>query len=183
MRARPISCKAPFRMSNSATGALFARATLQAAGTKKVLAVNRPNLGENDVGDERSGKSMLEQIIDTTPILINATDRNGKFLFLNSYQAALFGQDPDQLVVGRFPRSWRPTLWSAKSPQNVILETGISIPNYEEKFISEGLNLSSIATNRRCSIRTTRPLASLTTGLGHYRAQICRRAQNASRPA
>jgi response regulator RpfG family c-di-GMP phosphodiesterase len=54
---------------------------------KQTLETNRTGADSTD-GDDKGGKSMLEQIIDTTPILINATDRNGKFLFLNSYQAA-----------------------------------------------------------------------------------------------
>jgi diguanylate cyclase (GGDEF)-like protein/PAS domain S-box-containing protein len=133
---------------------------------KKSLAVNRPNSGDNDVGDERSGKSMLEQIIDTTPILINATDRNGKFLFLNSYQAALFGQNPDQLVGRSISEIMEADLVEREVRRNnVILETGISIPNYEEKFVSEGIELIFHCNKSPLLNKDNQTIGILTTGL------------------
>jgi diguanylate cyclase (GGDEF)-like protein/PAS domain S-box-containing protein len=116
--------------------------------------------------DERPGKSMLEQIIDTTPILINATDRNGKLLFLNSYQAALFGQDPDQLV-GRSILDIMPADLAQRENRrnNVILETGISIPNYEEKFVSEGIELVFHCNKSPLLNKDGQTIGVLTTGL------------------
>lgn len=116
--------------------------------------------------DERSGKSMLEQIIDTTPILINATDRNGKFLFLNSYQAALFGRDPEQLVGKSIAEIMEPDLVERETRRNnVILETGISIPNYEEKFVSEGIELIFHCNKSPLLNKDNQTIGILTTGL------------------
>jgi diguanylate cyclase (GGDEF)-like protein/PAS domain S-box-containing protein len=90
-----------------------------------------------------AAKSMLEQIIDTTPIMINATDRNGKFLFMNSYQAALFGNEPDQLVGKSVFDTLTPALADRERRRNmVIIETGHSIPNYEEVYVSDGISLT-----------------------------------------
>jgi diguanylate cyclase (GGDEF)-like protein/PAS domain S-box-containing protein len=90
-----------------------------------------------------AAKSMLEQIIDTTPIMINATDRNGKFLFMNSYQAAIFGQEPDQLVGKSVYETLNETLAERERRRNmVIVETGNSIPNYEEVYVSDGVALT-----------------------------------------
>jgi diguanylate cyclase (GGDEF)-like protein/PAS domain S-box-containing protein len=90
-----------------------------------------------------SAKSMLEQIIDTTPIMINATDRNGKFLFMNSYQAALLGKEPDLLVGNSvFELLDKEVAEREERRNNVIIETGCSIPNFEEKFISDGIELT-----------------------------------------
>jgi diguanylate cyclase (GGDEF)-like protein/PAS domain S-box-containing protein len=132
---------------------------------KQSLSANPAKLLEGD-SDERSGKSMLEQIIDTTPILINATDRNGKFLFLNSYQAALFGQDPDQLVGRSIADIMQPDLAQRENRRNnVVLETGIAIPNYEEKFISEGIELVFHCNKSPLLNKDSQTIGVLTTGL------------------
>jgi diguanylate cyclase (GGDEF)-like protein/PAS domain S-box-containing protein len=119
---------------------------------------------ESEAGS--GGKSMLEQIIDTTPILINATDRDGKYLFLNSYQAALFGQEPDQLV-GRsvFDLFDNELAEREHRRNNVIIETGISIPNYEEKFISEGIELTFHCNKSPLLNKDNQTIGVLTTGL------------------
>ncbi|WRH75182.1 MAG: EAL domain-containing protein [Sphingobium sp.] len=101
-------------------------------------------LSSDDAKDETAnGKSMLEQIIDTTPILINATDRNGKFLFMNSYQSAMFGVEPELLVGRPISEMLDPPLAERELRRNaLILESGQSIPNYEEVFDSEGIELT-----------------------------------------
>lgn len=122
----------------------------------------------SDDGDaeDRTGKSMLEQIIDTTPILINATDRNGKFLFLNSYQAALFGREPDQLVGHSIFEILEPQLAERELRRNnVIVETGTSIPNYEEKFVSEGIELTFHCNKSPLMNKDNQTIGVLTTGL------------------
>ncbi len=112
------------------------------------------------------GKSMLEQIIDTTPILINATDRDGKYLFLNSYQAALFGQEPDQLVGKAVFDLFDPQLADREQRRNnVIIETGMSIPNYEEKFVSEGIELTFHCNKSPLLNKDGQTIGVLTTGL------------------
>jgi diguanylate cyclase (GGDEF)-like protein/PAS domain S-box-containing protein len=120
-----------------------------------------------DGGDgEHQGKSMVEQIIDTTPILINATDRNGKFLFLNSYQAAIFGRDPEQLVGHSIAEILSPELAERERRRNnVILETGASIPNYEEKFVSEGIELTFHCNKSPLLNKDNQTIGILTTGL------------------
>ena len=117
-------------------------------------------------GEVRGAKSMLEQIIDTTPILINATDRNGKFLFLNSYQAALFGQEPNQLVGRSVFDIFESDLADREQRRNnVILETGLSIPNYEEKFVSEGVELTFHCNKSPLLNKDSQTIGVLTTGL------------------
>ncbi len=97
----------------------------------------------NHQGGAQAPKSMLEQIIDTTPIMINATDRNGKFLFMNNYQSALFKKDPDSLVGTSVYDSLPSALAERERRRNtVIIETGNSIPNYEEVYISDGVSLT-----------------------------------------
>ena len=132
---------------------------------KSVSLTNRTSQSDSDDA-EPSGKSMLEQIIDTTPILINATDRNGKFLFLNSYQAALFGRNPEELVGQPISEILSPDLVEReKRRNNVILETGISIPNYEEKYVSEGIELTFHCNKSPLLNKDNQTIGILTTGL------------------
>lgn len=132
---------------------------------QSLASSSRPAIDEGE-GDEGGGKSMLEQIIDTTPILINATDRNGKFLFLNSYQAALFGRDPEQLVGRSVTEILSPDLVEREQRRNsVVLETGISIPNYEEKFVSEGIELTFHCNKSPLLNKDNQTIGILTTGL------------------
>ena len=117
-------------------------------------------------GDDKSSKSMLEQIIDTTPILINATDRNGKFLFLNSYQAALFGRDPDELVGKSIADIMEPDLVEREMRRNnIILESGVTIPNFEEKFVSKGVELIFHCNKSPLLNKDNQAIGILTTGL------------------
>ena len=133
---------------------------------KLSLAAAGRAVSEEVDSQEPTGKSMLEQIIDTTPILINATDRNGKFLFLNSYQAALFGRTPDELVGKSVAEILEPELVEREMRRNnVILETGLSIPNYEEKFISEGIELIFHCNKSPLLNKDNQTIGILTTGL------------------
>ena len=128
------------------------------------LEVNRVNSDPNL--EDKSGKSMLEQIIDTTPILINATDRNGKFLFLNSYQAALFGRDPNELVGKPIAEIMEADLVEREMRRNaIILETGVNIPNFEEKFVSKGVELIFHCNKTPLLNKDNQAIGILTTGL------------------
>lgn len=103
-----------------------------------IAAVN----GE-DRSKQSSGKSMLEQIIDTTPVMIIATDRNGKILFINSYQSAMLGQETDVLVGRSINDIFEPQLAEREQRRNaLIIEGAQSIPNYEEVYVSDGVQLT-----------------------------------------
>jgi diguanylate cyclase (GGDEF)-like protein/PAS domain S-box-containing protein len=106
-------------------------------------SINQIASSEQKTAEAREAKSMLEQIIDTTPIMINATDRNGKFLFLNSYQAALFGQEPDQLVGKSLYDTLAANLAERERRRNhLVFNTGEAIHSFEEVYISDGVALT-----------------------------------------
>lgn len=89
-----------------------------------------------------SGKSMLEQIIDTIPIMITATDRSGKCLFTNAYQSALFDKDPDEMVGTDFANNFEATQAANIRRQDaLVLKSSLAIPHYEEEITSDGVDL------------------------------------------
>ncbi len=113
-----------------------------------------------------ANKSMLEQIIDTSPILINAIDRNGKFLFLNSYNSALFGKVPDELVGQSIYDLLDPISLEHELRRNsVILESGNSIPVFEDRYISDGVELTFQCNKSPLTNIDGQTIGVLTTGV------------------
>jgi diguanylate cyclase (GGDEF)-like protein/PAS domain S-box-containing protein len=99
------------------------------------------SLSEDSPTDTAS--SMLEQIIDTAPVMINATDRNDKLLFMNNYQAALFGEESDNLVGRPIADMLESSLANREARRNrTILKSGKPISNYEEIYSSDGVDLT-----------------------------------------
>jgi diguanylate cyclase (GGDEF)-like protein/PAS domain S-box-containing protein len=133
---------------------------MKLATSPKVVSDGEP------LSDSSSSKSMLEQIIDTTPIMINATDRNGKFLFMNSYNAAIFGSEPDQLVGKSIVTILDPQLATREERRNkVVIETGVAIPNYEERYVSDGIELTFHCNKSPLTNKDSQTIGVLTTGL------------------
>lgn len=121
---------------------------------------------ENEEILRSRSKSLLEQIIDTTPILINATDRDGKILFINSYQAQLFGQQPDQLVGKPINTITDADFAGREFRRNlVVLDTGLATAGYEEKYISDGVGLTFHCTKSPLSNIDGQTIGVLTTGV------------------
>ena len=123
------------------------RAELLIGQHRKRIELEKRTALSAATGDERSaqssGKSMLEQIIDTTPVMIIATDRNGKILFINNYQSAMLGEDTDQLVGRSIGDIFEPQLAEREKRRNaLIIEGAQSIPNYEEVYVSDGVQLT-----------------------------------------
>ncbi|MEP3224387.1 MAG: EAL domain-containing protein [Parasphingorhabdus sp.] len=111
---------------------------------KRASEIERKHAALSEVVDRDvpASKSMLEQIIDTIPIMINATDRSGRCLFTNAYQSALFDQTPDQMVGRDFSELLGPDLATNSERRNaIVLKSEQPIPHYEEKFTSDGVEL------------------------------------------
>ncbi|MEH6756489.1 MAG: EAL domain-containing protein [Parasphingorhabdus sp.] len=111
---------------------------------KRASEIERKHASLNDIADESApaNKSMLEQIIDTIPIMINATDRSGRCLFTNAYQSALFDKTPDEMVGRDFNELLAPDLAiNAERRNSIVLKSEQPIPHYEEKHTSDGVEL------------------------------------------
>jgi diguanylate cyclase (GGDEF)-like protein/PAS domain S-box-containing protein len=117
------------------------------------------------VGTENP-RSMLEQIIDTTPTLINATDRDGKFLFLNVYQAALFGKQQDELIGKSIFDVMEKGLAEREFRRNqIVIENGEIPPNYEEQYTSQGVDLTLHCNKSPLTNKAGQIVGVLTTGI------------------
>ena len=73
----------------------------------------------------RDSSERLAQVIDTVPAMISATDRNGRFIFVNAYQAEVANIDP--MVGERFDRS--------RALDRKIFESKAALPTYEEEIV------------------------------------------------
>lgn len=150
------------------------RALLLLNQHRKELELVRHSQNGGNIADSNSNtqsaisgnKSMLEQIIDTTPIMLNATDRNGKFLFLNSYQSTLFGGEPDHLVGQSIYNVMdEEAAEREKRRNNIVIETGRGIPIYEEKYMSDGVELTYHCNKSPLTNIDGHTIGVLTTGV------------------
>ncbi|PPE80576.1 diguanylate cyclase [Kaistia algarum] len=70
--------------------------------TQQLLLAKRADLLEISLNAKeqllRESREALAQVIDTVPAMINATDRNGRCVFVNAHQAAFYGKEPEDLV-------------------------------------------------------------------------------------
>ena len=102
--------------------------------TNAILA-RATSLSEQGDRHDRSSKSMLEQIIDTIPIMIHAADRDGKCLFVNAYEAAFFERDPQEMVGQPLDAIYPPSVAErARWRDRQVLDTGEPIAIYEERM-------------------------------------------------
>ncbi len=122
---------------------LIAQSRKQAELESSLVSNTLDNHDGDGTGANGSSSSMLAQIIDTAPVLINATDRNDKLLFMNNYQSAMFGADPETLVGRSLAELLAPNLAEREVRRNrTILESGKAISNYEEVFSADGVDLT-----------------------------------------
>ncbi len=121
---------------------------LEQRARKREIAQRATDLGrhtqvvQNPTSGDETAKSMLEQIIDTIPIMINALDKDGKCLFLNAYQAAMFNREPNELV-GRDMYGLVPDKFGERERRRdaIVLESGEPLPHYEERLSNDGVEL------------------------------------------
>ncbi|HXW71793.1 MAG TPA: EAL domain-containing protein [Methylocella sp.] len=83
----------------------------------------------------RDSSARLAQVIDTVPAMISATDKKGRFLFMNAYQAGIMGVDPSN-IVGRPAEE---VLGAALGSENeaidqLIFQTGRCAESFEFEF-------------------------------------------------
>ncbi|HEV2573158.1 MAG TPA: EAL domain-containing protein [Beijerinckiaceae bacterium] len=83
----------------------------------------------------RDSSERLAQVIDTLPVMINATASDGTLIFANAYQAAFSGKDLAKFV-GKPMNSLYGPEQSARNLalDRLVLQTGKAVPAYEEEM-------------------------------------------------
>ena len=112
------------------------------------------------------GTSIFEQVIDTIPIIICATGSDEKILFMNNYQAAMLGNNQNN-IIGKNINDLLETDTAIRNARRdkVIIKTAKSIPHYEESFISDGIELIFHCNKAPLLNKEGETIGVLTTGV------------------
>jgi len=85
----------------------------------------------------RESHEALAQVIDTVPAMINATDREGRCVFVNAHQAAFIGREPAELIgepIETILGEERGHI--SRRLDQLVLKTGRPIPSREEEVVA-----------------------------------------------
>ena len=84
----------------------------------------------------RDSSERLAQVIDTVPAIIRATDCEGRILFTNAYQAALFGIDPNEAIGLDLPPVFgKDHVRRDKAFDRKVIDTQAALPSFEEEIV------------------------------------------------
>jgi len=102
----------------------------------------------------RDSREALVQVIDTVPAFISATDRSGRYVFVNAMHALLSGSSPTALV-GQSTAQVFGSLYDSRSRSldQLVFRTGNALPGFEEEVVDQ-------TGARRILLTTKSPLSS-----------------------
>src|SRR5450759_2166570 len=84
----------------------------------------------------RDSSERLAQVIDTVPALISATDREGRVLFINAYQAALSGIGSTEAIGSDMPSVFgEDYVTRNKALDRKVINKQAVLPSYEEEIV------------------------------------------------
>jgi two-component system, cell cycle sensor histidine kinase PleC len=87
----------------------------------------------------RESRRMLSAVIDSVPAMINAKDRDRRYVFMNRYQAEVYGVEPAE-AMGRTASELLGGEYGERTEivDGMVLSTGESFFNYEESYFDAG---------------------------------------------
>ncbi|GLK66870.1 EAL domain-containing protein [Hansschlegelia plantiphila] len=104
----------------------------------------------------RDSSERLAQVIDTVPAMISASDRSGRCIFVNAYQAAMKGLEPSVLLGRTAVDIFGPEHGGRSAAlDRLICESGAPMPSFEEEMVTRG-------GERRYFLTTKAPLRDAT---------------------
>jgi diguanylate cyclase (GGDEF)-like protein/PAS domain S-box-containing protein len=88
-----------------------------------------------DVSELKRAEHMLRAVIDAVPAIINAKDEHSRYIFMNRYQADLYGVKTDH-AVGKTAGELLGAQYGTYTQQldRNVLDTGKVIPYFEEQY-------------------------------------------------
>jgi diguanylate cyclase (GGDEF)-like protein/PAS domain S-box-containing protein len=123
-----------------------ARNLLKLHKHQKLLAARATTLERELEDSERSreralrdSSERLAQVIDTLPIMINATGPDGSLIFANAYQTAFSGKDLGKFI-GKPTSAFHSPEQAARNLalDRLVFQTGKPLPAYEEELADVG---------------------------------------------
>ena len=123
---------------------------------------NRAQKLEHDLQDSersrekvlRDSRESLVQVIDTVPAFISATDRDGRYVFVNAMHALLAGASPTALVGQSISQVFGAEYEGrSRSLDQLVFRTGNALPGFEEEVVDQ-------TGARRILLTTKSPLSN-----------------------
>jgi diguanylate cyclase (GGDEF)-like protein/PAS domain S-box-containing protein len=115
----------------------------------------------------RDSRERLAQVIDTMPAMISAADREGRCVFVNAYQASVYGLDPlaamgqDLATLLHDERSRR-----SRMLDELVFRSGKALPSFEEEVVDRsGAKRTFLTTKSPLRDGSTQIVHVLTTAL------------------
>jgi diguanylate cyclase (GGDEF)-like protein/PAS domain S-box-containing protein len=102
----------------------------------------------------RDSRERLAQVIDTMPAMISAADREGRCVFVNAYQASIYGLDPlaamgqDLATLLHDERSRR-----SRMLDELVFRSGKALPSFEEEVVDRSGAKRTFLTDRKAAER------------------------------
>ncbi len=98
----------------------------------------------------RDSRERLLQVIDTVQVMISAVDRAGKCVFVNAYQAALFGKEASDMTGVSIYRAMHApdSIEKARMLDQRVFETGEPLAPYEEELVDHEGNTRVFLTRK-----------------------------------
>ena len=89
-----------------------------------------------DISERKRATAALEAVTDAVPAIINAKDKRSRYIFMNHYQAKLYGVAPED-AVGKTAGEFLGNEYGTYTEQldRKVLETGEAIPYFEEHYV------------------------------------------------
>ncbi len=89
-----------------------------------------------DVTERKRATAALEAVTDAVPAIINAKDSQSRYIFMNRYQAQLYGVAPED-AVGKTAGKFLGPEYGTYTEQldRRVLENGEAIPYFEEQYV------------------------------------------------
>ena len=142
-----------------------ARNMLRMHNQHRMLASRAQKLEHELKDSERSREKMLRdsresliQVIDTIPAFISATDREGRYVFVNALHALVAGTSPIALVGQTVSQVFGSDYEArSRSLDQMVFRTGNALPGFEEEVVDQ-------SGTRRILLTTKSPLNNSQAG-------------------
>ncbi|MCP4327058.1 MAG: PAS domain S-box protein [Alphaproteobacteria bacterium] len=96
----------------------------------------------------RDSREMLFAVVNAVPAMINAKDRDSRYVFINRYQAELYGVSEDE-AIGKTAGNLLGRKYGAQTRRldRKVIESGEALPHYEEDHTdAHGVRRELLAT-------------------------------------